>query len=195
MLDTGMKEQTAIVFEAVTKRYRLGGGARERLLDAFGVSRFGRKRERQEFLALDDVSFRIERGRRVGLIGRNGAGKTTLLKLISGNFRPSVGRVAVSGSVQALMTMGQGFHPDYTGRENIQASLHYNGLSQAEVAEAFEEVVDFCELGPFLEQPFKTYSSEMRSRLMFAAATGIRPDILCIDKVLGSGDAYFLAKS
>lgn len=191
-----MTEQPAILFEAVTKRYRLGGGAREKFLDAFGISRFRRKvSEQQEFLALDDVSFRVERGRRIGLIGRNGAGKTTLLKLISGNFRPSTGRVVVSGSVQALMTMGQGFHPDYTGRENIQASLHYNGLSDVDAAEAFEEVVDFCELGPFLEQPFKTYSSGMQSRLMFAAATAIRPDILIIDEVLGAGDAYFLAKS
>jgi lipopolysaccharide transport system ATP-binding protein len=97
--------------------------------------------------------------------------------------------------VQALMTMGQGFHPDYTGRENIQASLHYSGLSSAEVEEAFDEVVVFCELGPFLEQPFKTYSSGMQSRLMFATATAIRPDILVIEEVLGAGDAYFLAKS
>ena len=144
-----MTEQPAILFEAVTKRYRLGGGARDKFLDAFGISGFRRKASaQQEFLALDDVSFTIGRGRRMGLIGRNGAGKTTLLKLISGNFRPTTGRVVVTGSVQALMTMGQGFHPDYTGRENIQASLHYNGLSDAEAAEAFEEVVDFCELGP-----------------------------------------------
>lgn len=190
------ENEPAIVFEAVTKRYRLGGGAREKLLDAFGLSRFvSEKTAQQDFLALDDVSFRLGRGRRMGLIGRNGAGKTTLLKLISGNFRPSVGRVEVSGSVQALMTMGQGFHPDYTGRENIQSSLHYNGLSTREVDEAFADVVEFCELGPFLDQPFKTYSSGMQSRLMFAAATAIRPDILIIDEVLGAGDAYFLAKS
>ena len=189
-------EQPAIVFEAVTKRYRLGGGAREKLLDAFGLSHFvSGKKEVKEFLALDDVSFRLERGRRMGLIGRNGAGKTTLLKLISGNFRPSEGRVDVSGTVQALMTMGQGFHPDYTGRENIQASLHYNGLSSYEANHAIEDVVEFCELGPFLDQPFKTYSSGMQSRLMFATATAIRPDILIIDEVLGAGDAYFLAKS
>jgi lipopolysaccharide transport system ATP-binding protein len=93
------------------------------------------------------------------------------------------------------MTMGQGFHPDYTGRENIHASLHYNGLSNREVDDAFEDVVEFCELGPFLGQPFKTYSSGMQSRLMFATATAIRPDILIIDEVLGAGDAYFLAKS
>ena len=189
-------EQHAIVFEAVTKRYRLGGGAREKLLDAFGLSRLvSGKRERQNFLALDDVSFQLGRGRRMGLIGRNGAGKTTLLKLISGNFRPSAGRVEVSGSIQALMTMGQGFHPEYTGRENIHASLHYNGLSSREVDDAFEDVADFCELGPFLDQPFRTYSSGMQSRLMFATATAIRPDILIIDEVMGAGDAYFLAKS
>ncbi|WOH48844.1 ABC transporter ATP-binding protein [Bradyrhizobium sp. sBnM-33] len=191
-----INEGPAIVFDAVTKRYRLGGGAREKLLDAFGLSRFvSGKKEQQEFLALDDVSFQLERGRRMGLIGRNGAGKTTLLKLISGNFRPSAGRVKVGGTVQALMTMGQGFHPDYTGRENIQASLHYNGLSSRGVDDAFEDVVEFCELGPFLDQPFKTYSSGMQARLMFATATAIRPDILIIDEVLGAGDAYFLAKS
>lgn len=188
-------DQPAIVFEGVTKRYRLGGGARETLLDAFGLSRFLSQKKAQEFLALDDVSFRLERGRRMGLIGRNGAGKTTLLKLISGNFRPSRGRVDVSGSVQALMTMGQGFHADYTGRENIQASLYYNGLSAREVEDAFDDVIEFCELGPFLDQPFKTYSSGMQSRLMFATATAIHPDILIIDEVLGAGDAYFLAKS
>jgi lipopolysaccharide transport system ATP-binding protein len=196
MPDMGASERSAIVFEAVTKRYRLSGGARAKLLDAFGLSRFvSMKKEQQDFLALDDVSFQLERGRRMGLIGRNGAGKTTLLKLISGNFRPSAGRVEVSGSVQALMTMGQGFHPDYTGRENIHASLHYNGLSDREVNDAFADVVEFCELGPFLDQPFKTYSSGMQSRLMFATATAIRPDILIIDEVLGAGDAYFLAKS
>lgn len=164
-------------------------------MDAFGLSRFQSAKSKQEFLAVNDVSFRVDRGRRMGLIGRNGAGKTTLLKLISGNFRPSAGTVEVNGTVQALMTMGQGFHPDYTGRQNIQASLHYNGLSTRDVEEAFEDVADFSELGPFLDQPFKTYSSGMQSRLMFATATAIRPDILVIDEVLGAGDAYFLAKS
>lgn len=191
----GLPDEPAILFEGVTKRYRLGGGPREQLLEAFGLSRFLKRGPAPEFLALDDVSFRVERGRRMGLIGRNGAGKTTLLKLISGNFMPSNGHVSVAGSVQALMTMGQGFHPDYTGRENIRAALHYNGLSSGELASAFEDVSDFCELGPFIDQPFKTYSSGMQARLMFAAATAIKPDILVIDEVLGAGDAYFIAKS
>lgn len=191
----GLSDEPAILFEGVTKRYRLGGGPREQLLEAFGLSRFLKRGPAPEFLALDDVSFRVERGRRMGLIGRNGAGKTTLLKLISGNFMPTSGHVSVVGSVQALMTMGQGFHPDYTGRENIRASLHYNGLSSGELASAFEDVSEFCELGPFIDQPFKTYSSGMQARLMFAAATAIKPDILVIDEVLGAGDAYFIAKS
>lgn len=195
-LDMQMDERPAISFKNVTKRYKLGGGPREQLLDAFGLTWLKRRSTPvAEFLALDDVSFALGRGRRMGLIGRNGAGKTTLLKLISGNFRPSVGSVEVNGSVQALMTMGQGFHPDYSGSENIRASLYYNGLSRGEAEEAFDDVVEFCELGPFIEQPFKTYSSGMQARLMFATATAIRPDVLVVDEVLGAGDAYFLAKS
>lgn len=191
-----MDEPSAISFKNVTKRYKLGGGPREQLLDAFGLAWLTRRTTpAAEFLALDDVSFTLGRGRRMGLIGRNGAGKTTLLKLISGNFRPSEGGVEVNGSIQALMTMGQGFHPDYTGRENIRASLYYNGLSRSEAEEAFDDVVEFCELGSFIEQPFKTYSSGMQARLMFATATAIRPDVLVVDEVLGAGDAYFLAKS
>lgn len=184
----------AIVFRNVTKHYRLGGGLKEHLLEAIGFRRKSAETLR-EFMALDDVSFELGRGQRLGLIGRNGAGKTTLLKLISGNYRPTRGQIEVNGSVQALMTMGQGFHPDYSGRENIKASLHYNGLSNHEVEDAFEDVIDFCELGPFLDEPFKNYSSGMQSRLMFATATAIKPDVLIIDEVLGAGDAYFLAKS
>jgi lipopolysaccharide transport system ATP-binding protein len=190
-----LNPEVAISFQRVTKRYRLGGGLRDQLKDALGISWLGRGNPRSEFVALDDVTFSLPRGKRMGLIGRNGAGKTTLLKLISGNYKPSEGRVTVNGSVQALMTMGQGFHPDYTGRENISASLHYNGLSSSEVRAAFDDVIDFCELGRFIDEPFRTYSSGMQSRLMFATATAIKPDILIIDEVLGAGDAYFLIKS
>lgn len=189
-------EATAIAFDHVSKRYRLGGSPHQLLFEAFGFARFfGKKAKREDFLALDDVTFKIRRGERVGLIGRNGAGKTTLLKLIAGNYGPTSGSVHVRGSVQALMTMGQGFHPDYTGRDNINASLQYNGLSKRELKRAFEDVVEFCELGLFLDQPFKTYSSGMQARLMFATATAIKPEILIVDEVLGAGDAYFLAKS
>ena len=135
------------------------------------------------------------RGERVGIIGRNGAGKTTLLKLITGNFAPTAGEVTVGGTVQALMATGVGFHSDFTGAENIRASLIYNGLPGAEIEAAFQDIVDFCELGDFLHQPLKTYSLGMRARLQFAAATAIKPDILIIDEVLGAGDAYFAIKS
>lgn len=196
MSDLTPNSETVIAFDHVSKRYRLGGGPRQLLMEALGLRRRGGDRKGPEdFLALDDVTFEVKRGERVALVGRNGAGKTTLLKLIAGNYAASGGTVRVLGSVQALMTMGQGFHPDYTGRDNINASLQYNGLASRELKSAFEDVVDFCELGPFLEQPFKTYSSGMQARLMFATATAIRPEILIVDEVLGAGDAYFLAKS
>jgi len=162
-----------------------------------GLQRFGIKTRTpsRQFSALNNITLEVPRGHRIGIVGRNGAGKTTLLKLICGNFAPTSGEVEVNGTVQALMSVGLGFHPDYTGRENVEASLQYNGLARAEYKEAMEGIIDFCELGEFLDQPFKTYSLGMQARLMFAAATAIRPDILIVDEVMGAGDAYFVAKS
>ncbi|GIK98116.1 MAG: hypothetical protein BroJett029_23250 [Alphaproteobacteria bacterium] len=137
----------------------------------------------------------VEVGERVGLIGRNGAGKTTLLKLITGNFLPTSGTITVLGRVQALMQTGLGFHPEFTGLQNIRSSVLYNGLSRKQAEQAVEDVIDFCELGDFLERPLRTYSLGMQSRLQFAVATAVEPEILLIDEVLGSGDLYFSAKS
>lgn len=192
-----MPTPPAIQFSNVTKSYSLAGGIREQFLDAIGLPRFFRsaRQSRSNFRAIDDVSFEVPRSSRYGLIGRNGAGKTTLLKLICGNFAPTSGKVDVHGAVQALMTMGHGFHPEYTGRDNIEASLQYNGLSRDDHREAVQSIIEFCELGSFLDQPFRTYSTGMQARLMFAVATAIKPDILIIDEVLGAGDAYFIAKS
>ncbi|MFM9889658.1 MAG: polysaccharide ABC transporter ATP-binding protein [Rickettsiales bacterium] len=192
-----MHEPLAISLEHVSKSYRLYGSQREQLCDVLGLTRLGlaRPSRAQEFKALEDVSLQVPRGHRIGIIGRNGAGKTTLLKLICGNFAPSAGKVTVNGSVQALMQMGLGFHPEFTGLENLRASLQYNGLATAEYEAALADIIAFCELGDFIDQPFKTYSLGMQARLMFAAATAIRPDILIIDEVLGAGDAYFIAKS
>jgi len=153
------------------------------------------KREFSLFHALHNVDFSIARGERIGLVGRNGAGKTTLLKLITDNFEPTSGRVLVNGSVQALMQLGLGFHPEFSGLENIRSALSYNGLVGDELEEAVEDVIDFVELGEFLNQPLKTYSLGMNARLQFAAATAIRPDILLVDEVLSAGDSYFSAKS
>src|SRR5262249_41719626 len=111
------------------------------------------------------------------------------------NYRPSRGSVTVNGQVVALIEIGVGFHPEFTGIDNIRASVAYNGLSDSEVDAAIEEVTEFCELGPFLNQPLKTYSLGMKSRLYFACATAVKPDILIIDEVLGAGDAYFAVRS
>lgn len=187
----------AIRLQNVRKVYRLYESIGDQAIDVLGLSRlvFWRPPRFREFPALSDVSFTVTRGERIGILGRNGAGKSTLLKLIGGNFRPTDGSVAVNGRVQALMSVGLGFHPEFSGYDNIRSSLLYNGLDEDELAAAVADVVEFVELGDFLERPVKTYSLGMRSRLEFAAATAIRPDILVVDEVLGAGDAYFSAKS
>jgi lipopolysaccharide transport system ATP-binding protein len=187
----------AIVLNSIAKVYRLYDSPSEQALDVFGLSRlrFWRKPKYHDRAALEDISLVVRRGERIGIIGRNGAGKTTLLKLITGNFAPTRGTVVVNGSVQALINIGLGFHPEFTGYENIRASLVYNGLAEAELDAAIADIVDFVELDEYLHQPVKTYSLGMQSRLYFATATAIRPDILIIDEVLGAGDAYFSAKS
>lgn len=192
-----MRSPLAIRMQHVCKTYRLHGSQSDQLIDVLGLQRFGLSTRTvpKEFAALTDITLNVPRGHRIGIVGRNGAGKTTLLKLICGNFAPSSGQVEVNGTVQALMNIGLGFHPEYTGRENVDASLQYNGLAREEYREAMSGIVEFCELGEFLDQPFKTYSLGMQARLMFAAATAIRPDILIVDEVMGAGDAYFVAKS
>lgn len=192
-----MPEQPAIRLSGVSKVYRLYGSQRDQLIDVLRLDRIGIRpsSKPREFAALDGIDLDVPRGRRIGIVGRNGAGKTTLLKLVCGNFAPTSGTVEVNGGVQALLTAGIGFHPEYTGRENIEGAMQYNGLGASERAEAVGGIIDFCELGEFLDQPFKTYSLGMQARLMFAVATAVKPDILIVDEVLGAGDAYFVAKS
>lgn len=193
-----LSPDVAISFRDVSKSYNLYVNQTERILDQSGLARvaFWRKQPAyQKFHALKGVHLEIGHGERVGLIGRNGAGKTTLLKLITDNFVPTSGELIVNGSVQALMQLGIGFYPEFSGYENIVSSLSYNGLSGVELEEAIHDVVDFVELKEFLHQPMKTYSLGMNARVQFAAATAIRPDILLIDEILGAGDAYFAAKS
>ncbi len=189
--------ETAIQFDGVGKMYRLYGSRRENLLDALGLTRFlpGAPQRYREFWALRDVDFVLGRGERMGIIGRNGAGKTTLLKLVTGNLPPTEGTVAVDGSVQALLEIGGGLHPEFTGRENIHAALAYANLSAAQLRAVEDDIAEFTELDQFLEQPFKTYSLGMQSRLSFAIATAVTPEILIVDEVLGAGDAYFFTKS
>ncbi|WP_422022687.1 ABC transporter ATP-binding protein [Pyruvatibacter mobilis] len=192
-----MPNNVAVRFDDVSKIYRLHGSQKDQFIDALNLGRFGfrPRTPASEFSALSNVSWQVNKGERVGIVGRNGAGKTTLLKLVCGNFAPTKGNVEVNGAVQALMSVGVGFHPDFTGRENLESTLNYNGLPSDKHDEAVRGVIDFCELGEFIDQPFKTYSLGMQARLMFAAATAIEPEILIVDEILSAGDAYFVAKS
>lgn len=188
--------EPAIKINDLGKMYRLYQNPTDKVLDAFGVNRwlFWRKKYYQEFWALRGLNLEVKKGERLGLIGRNGAGKSTLLKIITGNVTPTEGIVEVTGRVQALMELGTGFHPEFTGRQNIRASLAYQGLSSAVIKNLEEEIIDFSELEEFIDQPIKTYSAGMYARLAFSTATSVQPEILIIDEVLGAGDAYFAGK-
>jgi lipopolysaccharide transport system ATP-binding protein len=180
----------------VRKEYRLYKSLTEQAIDVLGLSKifFWQPIKYTKFIAIDGIDLEICHGERVGIIGRNGAGKTTLLKLITGNFTPTSGKIEINGKVQALMQTGFGFHGEFTGVENIKSSLTYNGLVGDEFNAAVEDIIDFCELDDFIYQPVKTYSLGMVTRLQFAVATAIKPEIVIVDEILGAGDAYFAGK-
>jgi len=184
---------TVIRIEKMGKMYRLYKRPMDKILDAFGLN-FWRKNYYQEFWALRDINLEVKKGERLGIIGRNGAGKSTLLKIITGNVSPTEGNVIVDGRIQALMELGTGFHPEFTGRQNIRVSLSYQGFSAKQIEKMEDEIIDFAELDEFIDQPIKTYSAGMYARLAFSTATAIEPEILIIDEVLGAGDAYFAGK-
>jgi lipopolysaccharide transport system ATP-binding protein len=155
----------------------------------------GRRRYFKEFVALHDVSFELKKGEVLGLVGRNGAGKSTLLQLICGTLSPTNGGVTVRGRVAALLELGAGFNPDFTGRENIYLNASILGLSKAEIDDRYSAIVDFSGIADFIDQPVKTYSSGMYVRLAFSIATSVDPDILVIDEALSVGDGAFARKS
>lgn len=147
-----------------------------------------------DFYALHGISFEVRRGESVGLIGMNGSGKSTLLQILAGTLRPTEGSARVHGRVAALLELGSGFNPEFTGRENVMINAAILGLTPAQVAERFDAIVDFAEIGPFIDEPVKTYSSGMILRLAFAVTTQVQPDILIVDEALSVGDAYFSHK-
>ncbi len=187
-----MTDTPVVVTEHLTKIYRLYERPQQRILDVLGLSRGGKYTEHH---ALDDVSISVGRGERLGIIGRNGAGKSTFLKLVSGVTPPTSGTIRVEGNARALLEIGTGFHPEFTGRDNAKAYFAQLGMAGRDAAPLIDEIIEFSELEEYIDQPLKTYSTGMRLRLMFAAATVVAPDLLVLDEVLGVGDAYFTRKS
>jgi lipopolysaccharide transport system ATP-binding protein len=180
-----------IVVDRVSRTFRVYPKAQRTLKDAF-VSR-GRGKWR-EVVALRDVSMTVEPGDAVGLVGRNGSGKTTLLRLISGIIKPTTGRIEASGRIASLLELGAGFHPDFTGRENVYLNGSIHGLSRARVREVMDEIVAFAELEKFIDLPVRTYSSGMFMRLGFSVAAHIQSDVLLLDEVFAVGDEQFQRK-
>ena len=149
----------------------------------------------QTFWALKDVSFEVNKGEVVGIIGRNGSGKSTLLKIISGLFRPSEGEISVKGRIVPMLELGSGFDPELTGRENVFLNGAILGYTEAFLKEQFDDILEFSELGEFIDMPLKTYSSGMMMRLAFSVATIVQPEILIVYEILAVGDEAFQRKS
>ncbi len=188
-----------ITVDQVSKRYRisrLGAKSIREELARAGHRLFARSasREKEDFYALRDVSFEVERGETVGFIGPNGSGKSTILKLLARIIYPTLGKITVRGSVASLIEVGAGFHPELTGRENIFLYGSIMGMKRSEVRAKFDRIVDFAELERFIDTPVKRYSSGMYVRLGFAVAAHINPHVLLIDEVLAVGDASFQSK-
>lgn len=181
----------AIKLENTSKFYKLYNSPKDRLKEA--LSPF-RKKLHREFYALKHINLEVKTGEILGIVGKNGAGKSTLLKLVSTVVQPSSGKIAVNGTVSALLELGSGLHPDFTGMQNIYFNGTMMGFSRKEMEEKVEGIVDFAEIGDFIDQPLKTYSSGMKARLGFALAVSINPEILIVDEVLAVGDDIFKRK-
>jgi len=192
-------KEIRIHVEGLSKRYEMYSEPSDRLKQMIlpHLHRVARRTPRayfREFWALQDVSFDVCHGETVGIVGRNGSGKSTLLQMICGTVRPTLGSMVVDGRISALLELGAGFNPEFTGRENVLLSGLVYGISEAEIRAKFDEILDFSGIGQFIDQPVKTYSSGMYVRLAFAVAINVSPDILVVDEALAVGDEAFQRK-
>ena len=195
-----MADDVAIRVQDVSKKFcrrlkhSLWYGLQDTIGDLLAHDNSAQGLRREEFWAVENVSFNVRRGECLGLIGRNGAGKTTLLKLLSGLIKPDRGRIALRGRLGALIALGAGFNPILTGRENIYVNGSVLGLTRKEIDRKFDSIIDFADIGKFIDTPVQSYSSGMAMRLGFAVAVAVEPDILILDEVLAVGDISFQAK-
>ena len=180
-----------IRFQNVSKSFHLHGGQK---LMRDHLVHFFRSRKKERFFALKHVTFQVNAGESMAVIGPNGAGKSTLLSLVAGLSQPDDGAVCINGRVAALLELGAGFHPDLTGAENVRLNALLLGLTRKQTRDLFDEIVDFAEIGDFISEPLRTYSSGMIMRLAFSVAINVDPEILLIDEVLAVGDAAFQQK-
>ncbi len=187
--------ELAIEFNAVTKRYPLyhhiGSGIKELI---FNPKRALTLLSGRSYLAIEDISFQVHKGESVALIGRNGAGKSTSLGLVAGVIKPTSGHVSTYGRVASMLELGGGFHPELTGRENIKLNATLLGLRRRELKDRIDKMIEFSELGEFIDEPIRVYSSGMLAKLGFSVITQVDPDILIIDEVLAVGDFAFQKK-
>lgn len=181
----------AISVEHVDKMYKLYDKPSDRFKEALGLTR---KKKYREHYALHDVNFKVEKGETVGIIGTNGSGKSTILKIITGVLNPTAGEVKVNGRISALLELGAGFNGEYTGIENVYLNGTMIGFSKEEIDAKLDSILEFADIGDFVNQPVKTYSSGMFVRLAFAVAINIDPEILIVDEALSVGDVFFQAK-
>jgi ABC-type polysaccharide/polyol phosphate transport system ATPase subunit len=182
---------TAITVQSVSKYYKLYSKPSDKLKEMLLLNK---KKFHTDFWALRDVSFEVEKGQTVGIVGQNGSGKSTLLKIITGVLQPTTGNVCLNGRVAALLELGAGFNPEFTGRENVYLNGAIQGFSRKEMDERIEAIEAFAEIGRFIDEPVKTYSSGMYVRLAFSAAIHVDPDILVVDEALAVGDSRFQMK-
>lgn len=180
--------EKSIVVQQVSKKYDIFSEQKDRIKE---ILSFSGKKYHSEYYALNNISFDVEQGETFGIIGTNGSGKSTLLKLITGVAHPSSGKITVNGRISALLELGAGFNRDYTGIENIYLNGTMMGFTKKEMDKKIAGIVEFADIGDFIYQPIKTYSSGMFARLAFSVAISIEPEILIVDEALSVGDVFF----